>query len=225
MRLLVVEDEEVMALALATGLRREGYAVDVAGNGSVALDMASWNLYDVILLDRDLPGVHGDEVCRRLVDRKVAAGILMLTAAGTLTETVGGLALGADDYLSKPFAFAELVARVAALTRRTSPAVPPVLRTGELTVDTARRQVRRAGRGIALTLKEYGVLVELVRADGTVVSAEQLLERVWDENADPFSNAVRVAMVGLRRKLGEPAVIETLRGAGYRLRDGSDGGA
>jgi len=225
MRLLVVEDEEVMALALATGLRREGYAVDTVGDGSAALDLASWNLYDVILLDRDLPGVHGDEVCRRLVGRGVAGRILMLTAAGTLTETVDGLALGADDYLSKPFAFPELVARVAALARRTSPAVPPVLRVGDLTVDTARRQVRRAGREIPLTLKEYGVLVELVRARGAVVSAEQLLERVWDENADPFSNAVRVAMVGLRRKLGEPAAIETLRGAGYRLRDDSDGGS
>lgn len=218
MRVLVVEDEDVMAEALAIGLRRAGYATDLAGDGETALALAALNPYDVVLLDRDLPVVHGDQVCRRLVAGGHPARILMLTAAGDVTERVDGLSIGADDYLPKPFAFAELLARVDALGRRTTPALPPVLRTGDLEVDTARRAVTRAGRPVPLTLKEYGVLVELVRAGGAVVSAEQLLERVWDEHADPFTNAVRVTMVGLRRKLGEPGVVETLRGAGYRVR-------
>lgn len=217
MRVLVVEDEDVMAEAVVLGLRRAGYAADVAGDGEEALALADLNPYDVVLLDRDLPVLHGDEVCRRLVAGANDARILMLTAAGAVSERVDGLHLGADDYLAKPFAFAELLARVDALGRRAGRAQPPVLRTGELEVDTGRRTVLRAGRPIALTLKEYGVLVELVRADGAVVSAEELLARVWDEHADPFTNAVRVTMVGLRRKLGEPAVVETLRGAGYRV--------
>ncbi len=215
--MLVVEDEEVMAEALGLGLRRAGYAADVVGDGEAALELADLNPYDVVLLDRDLPLLHGDEVCRRLVERGHPARVLMLTAAGALDERVDGLRLGADDYLPKPFAFAELLARVDALGRRASRALPPVLRAGEVEVDTGRRVVRRAGRPVPLTLKEYGVLVELVRAEGAVVSAEDLLARVWDENADPFTNAVRVTMVGLRRKLGEPAVVETLRGAGYRV--------
>jgi DNA-binding response OmpR family regulator len=218
MRVLVVEDEDVMATALALGLRREGFATDVAGDGEVALAQADLNAYDVILLDRDLPRVHGDEVCRRLVAAANPARILMLTAAGAVPDRVDGLALGADDYLPKPFAFAELLARVHALVRRTTPAQAPVLRHGDVAVDTARRGVTRAGEPVPLTLKEYGVLVELLRAGGAVVSAEDLMARVWDEHADPFSNAVRVTMVGLRRKLGEPVVIETLRGAGYRVR-------
>jgi DNA-binding response OmpR family regulator len=217
MRVLVVEDEEIMATALAQGLRRSGYATDVAVDGEEALEQTRVNHYDVILLDRDLPVVHGDEVCRRLVRRGTTARILMLTAAGAVAEKVDGLALGADDYLPKPFAFAELLARVDALGRRTTPSVPPVLKVGDVAIDSARRSVTRAGRELPLTLKEYGVLVELARARGAVVSAEALLERVWDEHADPFTNAVRVTMVGLRRKLGEPAVIETLRGAGYRI--------
>jgi DNA-binding response OmpR family regulator len=217
MRVLVVEDEEIMGDALVRGLRRSGYAVDLVTDGAAALDQASVNHYDVVLLDRDLPVVHGDEVCQALVRGRIPARILMLTAAGTLAEKVDGFALGADDYLPKPFAFAELLARVDALARRTTPAVPPLLRVGEVDIDTARRSVTRAGRTVRLTLKEYGVLAELARADGAVVSAEDLLERVWDEHADAFSNAVRVTMVGLRRKLGEPPVIETLRGAGYRL--------
>ncbi len=217
MRVLVAEDEEVMADALARGLRRAGYAADVAGDGGTALELAGVNRYDVVLLDRDLPVVHGDDVCRALVDAGSPARILMLTAAGGLDQKVGGFALGADDYLAKPFAFAELLARVQALARRTAPAQPPVLTTGDLRVDVSRRAVTRAGQPVDLTLKEYGVLVELVRAGGAVVSAEDLLERVWDEHADPFTNAVRVTMVGLRRKLGDPAVIETLRGAGYRV--------
>jgi len=217
MRVLVVEDEEIMGEALLIGLRRSGYAVDLVTEGAGALEQASVNHYDVILLDRDLPVVHGDEVCQALVREGIPARILMLTAAGTVAEKVDGFALGADDYLPKPFAFAELLARVDALARRTTPAVPPRLRVGEVDIDTARRSVTRAGRTVRLTLKEYGVLVELARAGGAVVSAEDLLERVWDEHADAFSNAVRVTMVGLRRKLGEPAAIETLRGAGYRL--------
>ena len=217
MRVLVVEDEEIMADALARGLRRSGYAVDLVTDGGAALDQAAINHYDVILLDRDLPVVHGDEVCRTLVREGTAARVLMLTAAGTVKELVDGFALGADDYLPKPFAFAELLARVEALARRTTPAVPPLLSVGEVDIDTARRMVTRAGRPVRLTLKEYGVLAELARARGAVVSAEDLMERVWDEHADAFSNAVRVTMVGLRRKLGEPPVIETLRGAGYRL--------
>ncbi|WP_456821122.1 response regulator transcription factor [Cellulomonas sp. URHB0016] len=217
MRVLVAEDEEVMADALARGLRRAGYAADVAADGGCALELAAVNRYDVVLLDRDLPVVHGDEVCRALVAAGSSARILMLTAAGGLQQKVDGFGLGADDYLAKPFAFAELLARVQALARRTAPAQPPVLSTGDLRVDVARRAVTRAGRPVELTLKEYGVLVELVRSGGATVSAEDLLERVWDENADPFTNAVRVTMVGLRRKLGDPPLIETLRGAGYRL--------
>jgi len=217
MRVLVVEDEEIMGDALVLGLRRSGYAVDLVVDGAAALDQVTVNHYDVILLDRDLPVVHGDEVCRSLVRDRSPARILMLTAAGTVAEKVDGFALGADDYLAKPFAFAELLARVDALARRTTPAVPPRLRIGEVDIDTARRSVTRAGQPVRLTLKEYGVLAELARAGGAVVSAEELLERVWDEHADSFSNAVRVTMVGLRRKLGEPPVIETLRGAGYRL--------
>ncbi|WP_456824304.1 response regulator transcription factor [Cellulomonas sp. P5_E12] len=217
MRVLVAEDEEVMADALARGLRRAGYAADVAMDGGTALELAALNPYDVVLLDRDLPVVHGDDVCRTLVAAGSPARILMLTAAGGLQQKVDGFGLGADDYLAKPFAFAELLARVRALARRTAPAQPPVLQAGPLRVDVARRAVTRAGRPVDLTLKEYGVLVELVRAEGAVVSAEALLDRVWDENADPFTNAVRVTMVGLRRKLGDPPLVETLRGAGYRV--------
>jgi DNA-binding response OmpR family regulator len=216
-RVLVAEDEEVMADALARGLRRAGYAADVAVDGGTALELAALNPYDVVLLDRDLPVVHGDDVCRALVEAGSTARILMLTAAGGLQQKVDGFGLGADDYLAKPFAFAELLARVQALARRTAPAQPPVLQSGDLRVDVARRVVTRAGVPVDLTLKEYGVLVELVRAQGAVVSAEDLLSRVWDENADPFTNAVRVTMVGLRRKLGDPPLVETLRGAGYRV--------
>ncbi|KQR17737.1 response regulator transcription factor [Cellulomonas sp. Leaf334] len=217
MRVLVAEDEEVMADALARGLRRAGYAADVAMDGGTALELAALNPYDVVLLDRDLPVVHGDDVCRALLASGSAARILMLTAAGGLQEKVDGFGLGADDYLAKPFAFVELLARVQALARRTAPAQPPVLEAAGLRVDVARRAVTRDDRPVDLTLKEYGVLVELVRAAGAVVSAEDLLARVWDENADPFTNAVRVTMVGLRRKLGDPPVVETLRGAGYRV--------
>ncbi|MDQ4070953.1 MAG: response regulator transcription factor [Actinomycetota bacterium] len=216
MRVLVVEDEELMAEAVATGLRRNGMAVDIACDGEVALEKAAINRYDVVVLDRDLPVVHGDDVCRTLVSSSEAR-ILMLTAATAVPERVEGLNLGADDYLGKPFAFAELVARVQALGRRSQPALPPVLVHGDLTLDPGRRLVTRAGKPVALTPKEFGVLEVLLSARGAVVSTEDLLEKVWDEFADPFTNTVRVTVMSLRRKLGEPPIIQTVTGAGYRI--------
>jgi DNA-binding response OmpR family regulator len=215
-RVLVVEDEELMAEAVATGLRRNGMAVDIACDGEVALEKASINRYDVVVLDRDLPVVHGDDVCRTLVSSSDAR-ILMLTASTAVPERVEGLNLGADDYLGKPFAFAELVARVQALGRRSQPALPPVLVHGDLTLDRGRRLVTRAGKPVSLSRKEFGVLEVLLSAQGAVVSAEDLLEKVWDEFTDPFTNTVRVTVMGLRRKLGEPPIIETVTGAGYRI--------
>jgi DNA-binding response OmpR family regulator len=215
MRLLVVEDRRVMADSIARSLRREGIAVDVAYDGHDALGMAAANDYDVVILDRDLPGVHGDDVCRQL-----AGGwprILMLTASGTLEARVDGLSLGADDYLPKPFALAELIARVRALGRRATKAVPPVLTAGDLTLDPNCRSAERAGRPLGLTNKELGVLEVLMTAYGRVVSAEELLERVWDAHADPFTNTVRVTLANLRRKIGDPPVIATVVGAGYRF--------
>ncbi len=217
MRVLVVEDEQVLADAIVTGLRREAMAVDVAYDGAGALERTSVNDYDVVVLDRDLPQVHGDEVCRTLVGDGSPARILMLTAAGELDDKVTGLSLGADDYLAKPFAFAELAARVRALGRRSTPPLPPVLERAGIRLDPNRREVDRDGRPIPLTNKEFAVLEVLMRAQGTVVSAEQLLEKAWDEYIDPFTNVVRVTMMTLRRKLGDPAVIETVAGAGYRL--------
>jgi DNA-binding response OmpR family regulator len=217
-RVLVVEDERLLADAIAEGLRRESLAVDVAYDGDAALERIGVNDYDVVVLDRDLPQVHGDDVCRAVVDAGGEARVLMLTAAAAVRDRVDGLALGADDYLGKPFAFAELVARVRALGRRARPAAPPVLARAGIRLDPARREVAREGRPIALSRKEFGVLEELLRGAGAVVSAEQLLEKVWDENIDPFTNVVRVTMMTLRRKLGEPTVIETIPGSGYRLR-------
>jgi DNA-binding response OmpR family regulator len=217
MRVLVVEDEEVLAETIAEGLRDCAIAVDVAFDGASALYRASYTEYDVIVLDRDLPEVHGDEVCRRLVERRAASRILMLTAAGEVGDKIDGLSLGADDYLAKPFVFGELVARVRALARRSMPALPPVLERAGIRLDPQRRTVSRDGRPITLTGREFAVLQELMRAEGRVVSAEQLLEKAWDENLDPFSNVVRVVMVSLRRKVGDPPVIETVTGAGYRL--------
>jgi DNA-binding response OmpR family regulator len=217
MRVLIVEDEDVMADAIATGLRREGFAVDVAYDGALGLSKALETIYDVVILDRDLPRLHGDDVCRRLTTERPGSKILMLTASGQLADRVAGLNLGADDYLAKPFAFVELVARVHALARRVVEVTRPILTVGSLTIDRARRRVERAGTPIDLTVKEFEVLWALACTPGTVVSAEQLLERVWDENADPFTNAIRVTLVGLRRKLGEPLLIETVRGVGYRL--------
>jgi DNA-binding response OmpR family regulator len=216
MRVLIVEDEEVMAEAVAIGLRRSGYAVDLALDGATGFEYATLNEYSVILLDRDLPGMHGDAVCRALIDHQVPARIMMLTAAGDVAQRVSGLNLGADDYLSKPFAFAELLARVSALARRSARAYPPVLRVGDLRMDIPRRLATRGDRDLGLTVKEFAVLQVLAEAPGRYFSAEEILERVWDANADPFTNAVRVTMVGVRRKLGDPG-IETLRGVGYRL--------
>ncbi|GAA4102089.1 MULTISPECIES: response regulator transcription factor [Actinomadura] len=217
MRVLVVEDERMLAEAIAEWLRDEAHAVDLAHDGAAALERLAVNDYDVVVLDRDLPAVHGDEVCRELVDGGSATRVLMLTAAAEVTDRVEGLGLGADDYLTKPFAFAELAARVLALGRRARPAAPPVLRRAGISLDPARRRVFRDGRYVPLARKEFAVLAELLRADGAVVSAEGLLEKAWDEHADPFTGAVRLTILKLRRKLGEPPVIETVKGAGYRI--------
>ena len=217
MRVLVVEDEVVLAEAVARGLRREGMAVDLAFDGADALEKATVNRYEVIVLDRDLPRVRGDAVCRRLAAQGVAGRILMLTAAGTIDDRVEGLNLGADDYLGKPFSFRELVARVRALGRRSGEPTPPVLARHGVVLDRARRQASRGGQSLPLTRKELGVLEVLLAADGAVISAEELLERVWDEHADPFTQTVRVTVMNLRRKLGKPPLIETVIGAGYRL--------
>jgi DNA-binding response OmpR family regulator len=216
-RVLVVEDHVELARDIAEGLRDRGIATDLAHDGVAALRKGVVYRYDVIVLDRDLPGVHGDAVCVALRDRGSDARILMLTAAAAIGDRVQGLNLGADDYLPKPFAFEELVARVHALARR-APAGPPRLLRGDLALDRARRQATRAGRELSLTRKELGVLEVLLAADGAVVSAEELLERVWDENADPFTRTVTVTLTRLRRKLGDPELIETLVGAGYRIR-------
>ena len=216
MRVLVAEDHVELAKDIADGLRDRGIAADVALDGLAALQKGLVYRYDVIVLDRDLPGMHGDQVCVALHDGGSDARILMLTAATTISDRVEGLNLGADDYLPKPFAFEELVARVQALARRAA-AGPVVLSRGDLTLDRARRQATRAERELPLTRKELAVLEVLLEADGGVVSAEQLLERVWDENADPFTRTVVVTLTRLRRKLGEPEVIETVVGAGYRL--------
>jgi DNA-binding response OmpR family regulator len=217
MRVLVVEDEDVLADAVAEWLRRESFAVDVAYDGSSAQERLSVNAYDVVVLDRDLPGVHGDEICRGILAELPDTRVLMLTAAAAVRDRVAGLALGADDYLIKPFAMVELAARVHALMRRAVPATPPRIIRGGLTVDPARHEAYRDGLFLHLSRKEFAVLAELLRAGGAVVSAEQLLEKVWDENADPFTNTVRVTVMKLRKKLGEPQVIETIQGAGYRI--------
>jgi DNA-binding response OmpR family regulator len=216
-RVLVAEDHERVADAVARGLRRTGLAVDVAADGDAALYKARVDPYDVVVLDRDLPRTHGDEVCRTLNAEQPATKILMLTAAGALDDMVEGLALGADDYLTKPFRFAELVARVDALGRRSGTVRPSVLRHGDVELDPGRRVATRGGVDLELSPKEFGVLQELLAADGQVVTTEGLLERVWDENVDPFTNTVRMVLVTLRRKLGEPTLIETVRGAGYRI--------
>lgn len=218
MRVLVVEDHEELAETVAAGLRREGMAVDLAFDGPTALERAQVNGYDVVVLDRDLPGVHGDQVCRTLAaEGGSRARVLMLTASGTVADRVAGLGLGADDYLPKPFAFTELVARIRALARRAQPALPPVLLRGELRLDPARREASRAGGRLALSPKEFAVLELLLGAQGAVVSTEELLERAWDEAADPFSQTVKVTVSRLRRKLGEPQPIETVDRAGYRI--------
>jgi DNA-binding response OmpR family regulator len=219
MRVLVIEDDEEMAEAIAIGLRRAQMAVDVAVDGHAGLRQSFIADYDVIVLDRDLPGLHGDQVCVGILDRGHRGRILMLTAAGTMDDLVEGLAIGADDYLPKPFAFAELIARITALLRRAQPAIAPVLVHGDLELDTARRSASRDGRSLMLGPKEFGVLELLLAAQGRVVSAEELLMRVWDEEADPFTTAVKVTISRLRRKLGQPQVIETVPQAGYRIAD------
>jgi DNA-binding response OmpR family regulator len=216
MRVLVVEDRRTLADRIAEGLRDAGMAVDVVNDGAAALDSAGYNEYDVIVLDRDLPGVHGDQVCRTLAGREGGARILMLTAAATIDDRVDGLELGADDYLGKPFAFRELIARVRALGRR-APSTPPVVRHGDLTLDRARHRASRGERTLSLNRKEFGILEMLLAANGAVVSAEELLEHVWDVNTDPFTKIITVTMTRLRRKLGTPPLIETVVGKGYRI--------
>jgi len=217
MRVLVIEYDEELARAIATGLRRERMAVDVATDGTGGLERVLDNTYDVVVLDRDLPGIHGDDICAEIVTAGISCRVLMLTAAATTDDLVDGLAIGADDYLRKPFEFPELVARIEALARRTTPASPPVLRCGDLELDTAQRRSSRSGRPLDLTPKEFGVLELLLAAQGRVVSAEELLERVWDERADPFTQAVKITMSRLRAKLGDPPLIETVPQAGYRV--------
>ncbi len=215
--MLVAEDERRVADAVARGLRREGMAVDVAYDGGSALDKARMHRYDVLVLDRDLPVVHGDDLCRTLREEEPDSRVLMLTAAAGVDDLVGGLSIGADDYMPKPFEFAELVARLRALARRSHPASPPTLTAGDLELDPARRTVTRARRPIDLTPREFAVLEALMAAGGAVMSNDELVQRVWDENADPFTNSVRMTVLRVRRKLGEPQVIETVKGAGYRI--------
>ncbi|GGJ08799.1 response regulator transcription factor [Streptomyces brasiliensis] len=217
MRILVAEDERFLADLVVEGLHDEAMAVDVAYDGATALERLAVNDYDVLVLDRDLPRVHGDEICRTVAQHGSRVRILMLTASGAVHDRVTGLNLGADDYLAKPFAFDELVARVRALGRRAGPPLPPVLECGDIVMDTARRQASRDGRYLALSRKEYAVLEVLMRARGAVVSTEELLERAWDEYTDPFTTVVKVTMSKLRSKLGDPPVIVTVPGSGYRL--------
>jgi DNA-binding response OmpR family regulator len=216
-RILVVEDERVLADYVARALRKEAMAVDVVYDGADAWERLSIDEYDVVVLDRDLPGIHGDEICRELAGKDVRTRILMLTAAGAIRERVAGLRLGADDYLVKPFDFEELLARVNALGRRAWPALPPVLERRGIVLDTGRREASRDGLPLPLSRKEFAVLEVLLQAQGAVVSAETLLERAWDVNADPFTSAVRIAISKLRAKLGDPPVLETVPGAGYRI--------
>jgi DNA-binding response OmpR family regulator len=217
MRVLVAEDDEVLATSVAAGLRREGMAVDIALDGNAALEHAAVNRYDVVVLDRDLPGVHGDDVCRALAAGRSGSRVLMFTAARSVRERVEGLDLGADDYLPKPFDFAELVARIRALGRRAVAPLPASLEHGDLTLDPARRVAVRAGRRLPLTRKELAVLECLLAAGGRPVPAEELLERVWDEAADPFTSTVKTTIRRLRVKLGDPPVIQTVREGGYRI--------
>jgi DNA-binding response OmpR family regulator len=219
MRVLVVEDHEILGRTIGTGLRREGMAVDVVLDGNDALDHLAVTRYDIVVLDRDLPGVHGDEICRRLVAERSESRVLMLTAASTVRERVKGLGLGADDYLPKPFDFSELVARIRALARRSTASQPRMLECGDLNLDPSRRVAFRAGSPLALSPKEFAVLECLLASDGKIVSTEELLERVWDEAANPFTNTVKTTIGRLRAKLGEPPIIQTIREGGYRIRE------
>ncbi len=221
MRVLIVEDEVFLAEALRDGLRLEAIAADVAGDGDLALELLAINDYDVVVLDRDIPGPNGDEIARFLSRSPTGPRILMLTAAGRLDDKAAGFESGADDYLIKPFELREVVMRLRALERRSSRATPPQLEVGALRIDPFRREVYRDNRYVALTRKQFAVLQVLADARGGVVSAEQLLERAWDENADPFTNAVRITISGLRKRLGEPWLIETVKGVGYRVVEGT----
>jgi DNA-binding response OmpR family regulator len=218
MRVLIVEDHRELAATIAVGLRREGMAVDIVFDGEAALAHTERESYDVVVLDRDLPKVHGDDVCRTLVAGGSGVRILMLTAADAIEDRVEGLSLGADDYLPKPFAFAELVARIRALARRSGPALAPILVAGDIRLDPAQRAATRAGRRLELSPREFALLETLLAAEGAPLTTEELLARVWDEYADPFSNVVKVTVARLRRKLGDPPAIETVPGAGYRVR-------
>lgn len=217
MRVLIVEDEPYLADAIRDGLRLEAIAADIAGDGDMALERLAVNDYDVVVLDRDIPGPDGDEIARRLSRRRASPRILMLTAADRLDDKARGFESGADDYLTKPFALRELVLRLRALSRRAVATTPPVLDVAGIRLDPFRREVYRDGRYVALTRKQFAVLHVLLAADGGVVSAEQLLERAWDENADPFTNAVRITISTLRKRLGEPWIIQTVPGVGYRV--------
>lgn len=217
MRVLVVEDERFIAEAVQTGLRREGIAADIVHDGSTAVEYLSVHNYDAVVLDRDIPGLHGDEVCRIVSAHYPGCRILMLTAARRIGDKVSGFELGADDYLAKPFDFPELVARLRALLRRSPVATPVVLEEGDVRLDSFRREVSRAGHFVRLSRKEFAVLEILMQAGGGVVSAETLLEKAWDENADPFTNAIRVTISTLRKRLGEPWIIQTVAGSGYRI--------
>jgi DNA-binding response OmpR family regulator len=217
MRVLVVEDDEQVAEGIAVGLRRAGMAVDVVFDGTAGLEWALLGVHDVVVLDRDLPGLHGDNVCAELIRGGNAPRILMLTAAAEIDERVEGLALGADDYLPKPFALAELVARIRALVRRAQPPLPPTLAHAGVELDTARHQLRRNGQPIELGPKEFGILEVLLSARGRVVSSEELLDRVWDDTSDPASTAVKVTVSRLRQKLGDPPIVQTVASLGYRI--------
>ena len=224
MRVLVVEDEPFMAEAIRDGLRLEAIAADIAGDGDTALERLDVNEYDVVVLDRDIPGTHGDDVCRTIVQRRLGCRVLMLTAAGLLDEKVTGFEIGADDYLTKPFDLKELVVRLRSLARRPKDSTPPVIEYAGIRLDPFRREVFRDGKYVALTRKQFAVLEVLMTARGGVVSAETLLERAWDENADPFTNAVRITMSTLRKRLGEPWSILTVPGVGYRLAEPAEHG-
>ena len=217
MRVLIIEDDEALADVLARGLRQDGLAVDLAFDGEEGIEKAEITPYDVVVLDRGLPGISGDEVCTAMVAMETTPRIIMLTAAGNVDSRIEGLSLGADDYLPKPFVMAELIARIRALARRPNAATPPQLVSGDLVIDTTRHAATRSGRPLSLTRKEFGVLETIVAAQGRVVSSEDLLERVWDEATDPFTNAVRITVMTLRRKLGDPPLIETVIGVGYKL--------
>lgn len=225
MRVLIVEDEVLMAEAIRDGLRLAAIAADIAGDGDTALELIDLNAYDIAVLDRDIPGPSGDEVAQRIVASGSGMPILMLTAADRLDDKASGFELGADDYLTKPFELRELVLRLRALDRRRAHHRPPVWEVAGLRLDPFRREVHRDGRYVALTRKQFAVLEVLVAAKGGVVSAEELLERAWDENADPFTNAVRITVSALRKRLGEPWLIATVPGVGYRIEADADADA